>query len=331
VKPLLCSVADLRESIERYYGRPQDETPEETTWETNGDPAQELAAPLKLAGVAALVRKLDSLPALPQTVQRVREAMDDMDISVSDVAKIISTDPPIAARMLQVANSAAFGFPNRVATVSLAVALLGLRETYSIVVSSALVDLMKASKTFDYKSYWMESMMCGGFAMMIAKQCRLDINRGFFAAGLLQDIGRVALAEVAPERYAKIDSSLTGTDLIKAEEEVLGITHPEAGYVLTSEWGLPGEIVEAIRFQHMPEQATEAREMAAVVALTDRFVSASPEQRGDMEGFCLNCAVLLQTLKIHSDAAARLFGEMEELLKSKFLLNRKWDSQNPES
>ena len=330
VKPLLCSVADLRESIERYYKRPSDEE-SETLWGTSAGSAERLEAPLKLAGVAALVRKLESLPVLPQTVRRLRDTMGDVDVSVSDVAKIISTDPPIAARMLQVANSAAFGFPNRVTTVSLAVALLGLRDTYSIVLSLALVDLMKASKSFDYKSYWTQSMMCGGLAMLIAKLCRLDVNRGFFAAGLLQDIGRVALAEVAPERYAKIDSSLTGAKLIEAEEEVLGIAHPEAGYILTSEWGLPGEIVEAIRFQHTLERTPEAKEMTAVVALTERFVSAQSEQRANQEWLCQECASILQTLRIDNETAVKLFGEMEELLKSKALLDAKWDTQNPET
>ena len=86
--------------------------------------------------------------------------MQEPDSSIDDIASVISLDPPIAAKVLSVANSAAYGFPNRVESLSLAVTLMGLRETYSIVLSAAVLDMFETSRHFDYEAFWMASVCC---------------------------------------------------------------------------------------------------------------------------------------------------------------------------
>ncbi len=117
-------------------------------------------------------------------------------------------------------------------------------------------------------------MLCANAAKGIAALVGLKKNPGIFTAGLLCEIGRFALAECAPARYAKIDSALSDMDLLGEEEKALGVAHPEAGHLLAEHWQLPVEIAEAIRYHLAPEHAVANPEVAAVVALAARLTDA---------------------------------------------------------
>ncbi|HIJ65569.1 MAG TPA: HDOD domain-containing protein [Candidatus Hydrogenedentes bacterium] len=267
VKALLCSPNDLTSMINRYYPPETKAKPEPETKAAVGQQIQELQSPLKLKSAVSLLRQIETLPALPRTIQRVRELVHDPESSIDDVADVIAADPAIAAKTLSVANSAAYGFPNRIESLKLAVTLLGVREVYSIVLSTSVVGQFDKAKNFDYRTFWLDSTYCATAAKAVAEACGKKRKEGVFSAGLLHDIGRVALLQVVPERYGSIPSGLSDAALIAAEEEEFGIAHTEAGYELASQWGLPADIAEAIRFHHRPEMAIQAEVMVAIVAV----------------------------------------------------------------
>jgi len=269
VRPLLCPAEDVRRAVFRYYPSAKRKP------DADVDGVLGLEGPIRLSHVAQLVRRIDALPALPETVSRVREAMLNPRTSIPEVAAIILLDPPIAAKVLSVANSAAYGFPQQVDDLGLAVSLLGLRETYSLVLSCAILDLFSRSKNFDYRVFWLESLCCAAASRIVARGSSRRTLFGVFSGALLHDLGRAALARVAPEAYAGIDAYQPHSELIAAEEEVLGISHPEAGYALARHWELPTEIAESIRFHHKPELAVSAKENVAIVALAAAMVHAT--------------------------------------------------------
>lgn len=272
VKVLLCDAADIDSVLDRYH--------------SNGGGAASagvagLSQPIKLSHMAHLVRQIQTLPALPETVHRVREAMLSPDSSVSSVTDIITLDPPVAAKVLSVANSAAYGFTHKITDLTLAVSLMGLKETYAVVLSAAVVDLVSQMEEFDYRSFWLESVCSACAARIVAKVSGRRQLPGVFTAGLLHDIGRAALWEVAPNQCRKIDSSTSGTELLDAERALIGLTHVEAGYELARHWALPDEIAQAIRFHHQPSLATSAQEHVAIVAIADVMVQASGSRLED--------------------------------------------------
>jgi len=266
VKPLLCAPNDIRAAIDRYYPAAPDATVKPVEPEEN---VKGLATSLRLSNVATMIRQIDTLPALPETVRRVQDATLDPMSSIRDVADIIVMDPPIAAKVLSVANSAAYGFAQRVDDVSLAVSLLGLRETYSIVLSAAVVNVFEKTRTLDYRQFWLDAMCCAGATRIVTKAAGRKHIPGVFSGGLLHDIGRLALSEAVPDLYAKVQKDLQGQELMAAEEGAIGLSHTEAGYVLADHWGLPLDIVEPIRFHHKPELASEAKEATAIVAIAE--------------------------------------------------------------
>jgi HD-like signal output (HDOD) protein len=268
VKALLCNPVDIRNAIQHYYIS----TPE--TAEAAEREQGQIDSGVRVESVAALIRQIDVLPTLPQTVQQVQEAATSPDSSAKEVAKIVSRDPAISGKLLKLANSAAYGFTHQVDNVELATSLLGLRETIMAVTSSAVVTLTEGSSHFDHEAYWRQSTMCAVAAKKIGEASGLKKMPGLFTAGLLCEIGRFALCESAPERYAKISKELSDAEMLAAEEKVFGIGHAEAGYLLAEHWGLPPDLVEPIRFHLAPDQAQACPEITSVVAIAARCVDA---------------------------------------------------------
>lgn len=278
VNALLCNAQDIRAAIRSYYPAKESAQSQPRDKITRG----QIETGLKVENVVQMLRRIDSLPALPQTVQQVQEATADPDTSLRDIAEIVSTDPAISAKLLRLANSAAYGFLIKINNVQSAITLLGMRETYMAVLSSAIIDITEASRFFDHKRYWKWSMFSAAAARNIATAAGHGRKAGVFTAGLLSDIGRFALSEIAPIRYSRIDRDLEGIELAMAEEEALGIGHPEAGHILAVHWQMPDEISEPIRFHHRPELAQIDPDLTAMVALA--AVMSDAYMRGDAPG-----------------------------------------------
>ncbi|HOJ33930.1 MAG TPA: HDOD domain-containing protein [Candidatus Hydrogenedentes bacterium] len=295
VRALLCNATDIRAMIAKYYGTSEGESQEEEIYDY-GRAYQTVSHAIRLEGVADLVRRIDTLPSLPTTVRRLQEAVANPDVSIEEVTEIVGSDPLVAAKLLRVVNSAAFGLVQRVEALTHAVMLVGLKEIYMIVLSAAVPDLFKEGKGLDYRRLWQDSVGAASVCVALAETAGVRRTAVFFTAGLLHDIGKAALAQAAPERYKKVDPTLADEALLKAEEEILGVTHPEAGYVLASNWGFPGELAEAIRFHHHPERATTAKRLAAFTAAGSSLAYAIIHN--DTESWMRRYAGLLSELGI---------------------------------
>jgi len=283
IKPVLCSAADVREGIERYYTqaktptdvRPAAQPVPQPTAPPEAEPMVVPKAALHLSGVTEIIKRIDALPTLPEVLERIRAEMADPLSSASDVARIISSDPAIASKVLQVANSAAYGYSRKIADISQAVAWLGLRETYQIALSIRALEIMAVNKRFDYERFRKHSAQCAAAASVLAKRCALKDSTGIFAAGLLHDIGKLVLVDAMPERYIKMAARIEeeGSDSGVIEEEELGVSHAEVGFLLADHWQFPLEISEAIRLHHKPELAQTEPRFAAIIALADKVAN----------------------------------------------------------
>ena len=294
---VLCAGEDIDMVLEVHYR-------EEAAPREGGAPpslSQRLWVSTKLSHVVHMIHRIGTLPALPETVTRVKEVMDDPNSSVHDVVSILTLDPPMAAKVLSVSNSAAYGFPNRIHDLTLAVSLLGLRETYGIVLSAAIANLADKVRHFNYQAFWIESMCSAAAARIVAKAAGLRRLPGIFSAGLLHDIGRIVLVELQPNSSQLIPRDLWGRALMEEEERVIGLSHTEAGYELARHWNLPDEIAETIRFHHTPERATVAREHVAIVALAN-VMACAPETSWEESDTIFNAhRTTLETLNLDKE------------------------------
>ncbi len=313
VSALLCHAADIRNAIRQYY--PADGATPMTTPDAL---RERIETGIKMENVVQMVRQIESLPTLPQTVQKVQEAMADPETLLKDIAEIVQQDPPIAARLLQLANSAAYGFLSRVSNVQSAITLLGLRETYMAVLSSAVLDTTAQGKGFDHEGYWRSSMFAAGAARKIAAACGQGRNPAVFTAGLLSNIGQYALSQIVPTRYAKIDAALMGIELVEAEETAFGIGHPEAGHILAVHWNLPDDLANSIRFHHKPQFATENKTTTAIAALAATMTDAHRAGLAPDETVFDNAQAALEILAIDATRATDVYAAVRtpEMVKA---------------
>ena len=307
IKPVLCSATDVREGIERYYAQAKKPTQVQPAVppEPVPEPTPVPKAALHLSGVTEIIKRIDALPTLPAVLERIRAEMADPLSSASDVARIISSDPAIASKVLQVANSAAYGYSRKIADISQAVAWLGLRETYQIALSVRALEIMAVNERFDYERFRKHSAQCAAAASVLAKRCALKDSTGIFAGGLLHDIGKLVLVDAMPERYIKMAARIEeeGTDSVVIEEEELGVSHAEVGYLLADHWQFPLEISEAIRLHHKPELAQTEPRFAAIIALADKVANdaAAGEDTDTIAG---KYTEILTTLELTFNSAA---------------------------
>lgn len=299
VKALLCGINDVHATLERFYPPEKSKTPA----------PEQIGSSIRLNHVATLIRQIDDLPTLPATVQRVKALVDDPNSAIREVGEIISMDPPISARLLKLANSAAYGFPNAVDNVPMAATLLGLKETYNVVLSSAVIDVVERSSKFDYKQFWEDALFCATAARRIARHGGKKSAPGIFTAGMLHDIGRFALAETDSARYAKVKRFAIGRELIASETEIIGIAHTEAGWLLADKWGLPHDITECIRFHHAPQMATEHLDAVRTIALASFMTEARRSGRSADVQFFNDAESLLEAVRLTAEEGLEIYNE----------------------
>ena len=210
-----------------------------------------------------LVANIKDLVTLPEVALRIASMVDDPTSSAADIGREISHDAALTARLLRVANSPALGYHGKIANISRAITVLGVRQVRDLTVG------LTAIRTFDgignelvtMESFWRHSVLCAVAAGQIAGRRERGRDDTPFVAGLLHDIGQLVLFSRAPEpaRQALL-MSVDSTDdrgLFLCEREVLGFDHGAVGLALARNWALPRSLQECIEFHHEPERARD--------------------------------------------------------------------------
>ncbi len=218
-----------------------------------------------------VAEKLRLLPSLPGVVTELLASFANDDIDVDQVARRIAHDQALAARVLRVANSSFYGLQNRVSTIQEAVVVLGFRAVRSMVLAIGMSGLLRADRCpgFDAHSYQLHGVGAAIAALELATMA--GVNRDLaFTAGLLHDIGKLALAANFPTEYGEVLAYRKSHDcfLVVAERDLLGIDHGEVGGLLAEAWHFPSPLREAVSGHHAPATET-ADSLANLVHLAD--------------------------------------------------------------
>ncbi|MDR3248503.1 MAG: HDOD domain-containing protein [Treponema sp.] len=207
-----------------------------------------------------LERKIDSyiqkMPSLPTSVVKVLEVCNDPRSSPADLNRVISLDPVLTGRVLKLINSAYYSLGQEVTTPVRAIIMLGLNTVKNLALSSAVLDNLKGkgSGGMDMEAFWRHSLGVGVASKLLAKTRGQDPRHleDYFTAGLLHDIGKIALTAVASEAYAVTVTAAEKKQLplYKVEETLLGISHCVSGGRIVSAWKLLGPVGDVIVNHH---------------------------------------------------------------------------------
>lgn len=202
--------------------------------------------------------RLQQLPPLPRVVSELLSSFANEEVDVEQIARQISHDQAITARVLRVANSSFYGLQNKVATIQEAVVVLGFRAVRSMVLAVGMNTAFRTDQCrgFDAEVYQRHcvgtSLVASGLAEMAG--CSRELA---FTAGLLHDIGQLALASNFPEEYAKALDYQRQHDCftVVAERDVLGVDHAQVGGMLAETWHFPESLLQAVSEHHAPAAA----------------------------------------------------------------------------
>jgi putative nucleotidyltransferase with HDIG domain len=212
------------------------------------------AAPIAPQAIVAAVKEL---PTLSQVTVRLAALLRDPRTSAQDLERVIRVDPALTANLLRVANAAYFGLRCRAESVRQAVTLLGVRRIYDIAAAAALAPVIPPripGYEIDAPVFWVHSVAVGVLAERLARELDIAPPDLTFTAGLLHDIGKLAIATfVGGASRAILAHVRRGEAFAAAERTVLGLDHGEVAALVAEAWSLPPAIGAAARWHHAPE------------------------------------------------------------------------------
>ncbi|MDS4012896.1 MAG: HDOD domain-containing protein [Candidatus Accumulibacter sp.] len=206
-----------------------------------------------------LVASNVTLVTLPEVFARVKQVVDDPRATTIDLARVISADPGVSARILKLINSAFWGFSGRIDSLARAVSLLGMLHVHDLVLATAVVGTFQRIRPelMDVARFWRGSIFRSLAATALARHGQLvDLGRVFTEA-LLSDLGHLIIYLKAPKLAAQAleQTRATPWQLAEAERALIGCDYAEVGGTLTDCWQLPQCFGEAIRCQNEPRKA----------------------------------------------------------------------------
>ncbi|MBN2317888.1 MAG: GGDEF domain-containing protein [Acidobacteria bacterium] len=205
------------------------------------------------------IRSCSSLPSAPAVVLQILDLVQDPEISIPKLGRVIARDPALVAKILKVANSAWCGVRHEIATLDQAINLLGLNGIMSLALSFSLVQKLRniKEKAFDYQAYWRRSVIAASATLAVGSSLKESSRDELFLAGLLQDIGMLVIGGAVPDYGRLIDSANNEHErIVELERQELGTDHAQIGSWFLAQWGLPNILVEAVHASHNMEAST---------------------------------------------------------------------------
>ncbi len=205
---------------------------------------------------------IEKLPSLPAVYQELMNAMANPDISSRKIAQILEKDSAMAAKILQLVNSACFGISRRMTQLEEAVSYLGMELIKSLALSAHIFSALGPRALncgFSFEAQQEHALLTARVARRFFRFPQKAQDA--FTAGLLHDIGNLVLAVCIPDEFRGVVQTYIVTERpqYEVEIEMLGVTHAEVGAYLLGMWGLPYQIVEAVAFHHNPSAALESK------------------------------------------------------------------------
>jgi len=266
-----------------------------------------------------LTSKIKSLPTLPVVINKIIKLVENPKTSASEIASVISHDPGLAAKILSVVNSAYYGFPRKISTISHAIMILGFNDIKNIALSISVFDVFKGKQRegLNIEEFWKHSIGVGVCSRQLGKRVKYPEAEEAFIAGLLHDIGKIAFQKYMTDEYARIVKLAQENDLwiTDCEKKVLdGLDHTVVGEIIAEKWKLPTKLTKVIASHHNPIDTNGGIDMlTALVHAGDVFARIRKIGNGGDNGFIPSLKKeIWYKLEISSSELEKIYVEMDE-------------------
>ncbi len=235
----------------------------------------------------SLASTIQHLVSLPEVCLKINHMIEKGDYESTSLANVISYDPDISARLLRLVNSAFYGLQTKIDTIQRAVTVTGAQELRNLVMATTVMREFSGipGDLIDVEDFWRHAVITGSISQSIAQECHTLHPERLFLAGILHDLGRLAIYLALPEKAREV-LYITGGDewiLEETEADIFGFAHTEVGAALFKAWEFPDSLQEIALHHHQPSMASEDYQRDVSIVHIARAVS-----RGHMAGFELN-------------------------------------------
>jgi HD-like signal output (HDOD) protein/signal transduction histidine kinase len=248
------------------------------------------------------------LPAMPQILIKLIEHLQADDAGMPELAALIAKDAGMTSKILSVANSSAYHRNNRAVGLEQSLVSLGTDMIKTLVISESVFQTFNSfphSGSTDLRSFWKSSLTTAVIARDIAKQLEYPHAEEAYLAGLLHNVGRLALLATAPKEYAFNFTARDDEDLCAVEQRTLQITHSEAGAWLIERWNLDSFLADSVLYHHEPVARLEAAHPLIRIVRLAHLLCSHEDEDDAIEAAAGLCAIGSDALHVICHAAAR--------------------------
>jgi HD-like signal output (HDOD) protein len=231
-----------------------------------------------MSQLVQIMRTLRAMPPLPEVASRVLSIVRDPEYSIDALVGVVRTDPGLTMRILRICNSSLYSLAQPITSVSDAVAYLGSRNLVKLVMVSCSTSYFRnlpANGYADPAGLWRQSMSTATACQAIAERCGHAQPATAFTAGILHNLGCIAMAQVLEP--AVLDAAAQqlrdpAANALEVERRVLGMDHAAAAGIVTENWNLPPDLRRAARNHHDPARIGADDDLTALLHVADQLV-----------------------------------------------------------
>lgn len=219
-----------------------------------------------------IVDKINYLPAFSRSAMKAIKILQKKDFSINELIQVLKYDPSLTANIIKTANSAYYAHSKEIRNITTAINYLGREHLLPVIAVSASKKYF-LEKLDGYEEHQGEQWEHNLAVAVISNEINYlepSVNPGaLFTIALLHDIGKVVVSFFLTGRLNKLKELVEDdkVDFITAEEEILGLTHPQIGAAILKKWKFPEDFIEVVRFHHSPEKWNKP--LVRLVVLSD--------------------------------------------------------------
>lgn len=223
-----------------------------------------------------IIMAAGDLPTIPVVATKVLQLMEDETSTAEDLARVVASDPAVAARVLKISNSSFYGAQRQIQTLPHAIMMLGFVTLKSVVVAASVKQVYQPYGLTE-KLLWEHSFGAGLAARLIAKDLRKVNPDEAFLGGLFHDIGKQIMNFLEKDKFQELMQLCYNDDISfeKAERLLFPYSHEEAGALVIRKWNFPDQLMKAVLAHHSleldPSEEPYLVTLTNIVSLADLF------------------------------------------------------------
>ena len=214
------------------------------------------------------LKEVGDLPTIPSVAAQALALTEDPSSTASDLLRVVMTDPPLAAKVLRVANSVRFHGDHDVTDLQTAIVRLGFNQVRNLLMGVAVIRSFNTyfvGAPYTREDFWVHCISVGVLAAKLAGEGDTLPSSTAFVGGLLHDAGKLVLDRFAREPFTRSLrlAQSESMPLFKAERQCMGTDHAEVGAELLALWKFPLELTEPVRWHHEPQRCAASAQVNA--------------------------------------------------------------------